>query len=59
MIKIFGRKKDKKEEIEEAPETNEGLFQRLRQSLSKTSTTLSGRLDRLFLGKKEITEDLL
>ena len=59
MIKIFRRKKNKKKEIEEAPETNEGLFQRLRQSLSKTRTTLSGRLDRLFLGKKEITEDLL
>lgn len=36
-----------------------GLFQRLRQGLSKTRQTLTGRLDRLFLGKKEITADLL
>lgn len=36
-----------------------GLFRRLQQRLSKTRSTLAGRLDRLFLGKKEITDDLL
>ena len=36
-----------------------GLFKRLKKGLSKTRSTLSGRLDRLFLGKKEITEELL
>ncbi|UCF86096.1 MAG: signal recognition particle-docking protein FtsY [Desulfobacteraceae bacterium] len=36
-----------------------GLLQRLRQGLSKTRFTLTGRLDRVFLGKKEITADLL
>jgi fused signal recognition particle receptor len=38
---------------------DDGLFQRLRQGLSKTRSTVAGRLDRLFLGKKEITENLL
>ncbi len=36
-----------------------GLFQRLRQGLSKTRSAVTGRLDRLFLGKTEITENLL
>jgi fused signal recognition particle receptor len=36
-----------------------GFFGRLRQGLSKTRDSFTGRLDRLFLGKKEITEDLL
>jgi fused signal recognition particle receptor len=35
------------------------LFQRLQQGLSNTRSTLAGRLDRLFLGRKEITDDLL
>ena len=42
-----------------SPSEHRGLFQRLRQGLSKTRQTLTGRLDRLFLGKKEITADLL
>ena len=36
-----------------------GRFRKLRQGLSKTRSSLTGRLDRLFLGKKEITEELL
>lgn len=36
-----------------------GLFRRLRQGLSKTRESFAGKLDRLFLGKKEITQDLL
>ena len=36
-----------------------GFLQRLRKGLSKTRATFTGRLDRLFLGKKEITDDLL
>jgi fused signal recognition particle receptor len=36
-----------------------GLFGRLRKGLSKTRDSFTGRLDRLFLGKKEITEELL
>ncbi|MCP4668273.1 MAG: signal recognition particle-docking protein FtsY, partial [Deltaproteobacteria bacterium] len=45
---------------DEKPASQEkGLLKRLQQGLSKTRSTLTGRLDRLFLGKKEITEDLL
>lgn len=40
-------------------DTGLGFFGRLRQGLSKTRDSFTGRLDRLFLGKKEITEDLL
>jgi len=43
----------------QASEEEKSLFQRLRQGLSKTRTALTGRLDRLFLGKKQITPDLL
>ena len=42
-----------------APNQEKGLFRRLRQGLSKTRSSLTGRLDRLFLGKKEITAELL
>ncbi|MBW1797325.1 MAG: signal recognition particle-docking protein FtsY [Deltaproteobacteria bacterium] len=42
-----------------SPDREKGVFKRLRQGLSKTRTSFTGRLDRLFLGKKEITEDLL
>ncbi len=51
-------KKKKKEASADTPPEN-GLFQRLRQGLSKTRSSFTGRLDKLFLGKKEITEDLL
>ena len=37
----------------------DGLFNRLRAGLSRTRSGFSGRMDRLFLGRKEITEDLL
>ena len=42
-----------------SPDREKGIFKRLRQGLSKTRTSFTGRLDRLFLGKKEITDDLL
>ena len=69
MIKLF-RKKNKDEENEakqdpipekesESLPEERGVFQRLRLGLSKTRSTLSGRLDRLILGKKEITDELL
>lgn len=47
---------------EHSPKTsgdNKGLFQRLREGLSKTRSGLTGRLDRLIFGKKEIDEGLL
>jgi fused signal recognition particle receptor len=51
-------KMDKQEDGKD-PSKEKGFFERLRQGLSKTRSTLTGRLDRLFLGKKEITDDLL
>ena len=51
---MFFKKKDEQEQGE-----NKKLFQRLRERLSKTRTGFTGRLDRLFFGKKEINEDLL
>ena len=47
-------KKDKNDADQE-----KSLFQRLQQGLSNTRSTLAGRLDRLFLGKKEIDEEFL
>lgn len=53
MIKLFS-KKNKQE-----GDKGRGFFERLRQGLSKTRSGLSGRLDQIFFGKKEITDDLL
>lgn len=55
---FFHRKKEKEAERGEVDQ-GPGFFGRLRQGLSKTRDSFTGRLDRLFLGKKEITEDLL
>jgi fused signal recognition particle receptor len=57
-LAFFHRKKEKEEESGEADQ-GPGFFGRLRQGLSKTRDSFTGKLDRLFLGKKEITEDLL
>jgi fused signal recognition particle receptor len=57
-LAFFHRKKEKEEESGEADQ-GPGFFGRLRQGLSKTRDSFTGRLDRLFLGKREITEDLL
>jgi len=51
MVKLFG-KTDRKD-------NDNGLFARLRQGLSKTKTGLTGRLDQLILGRKEISDDFL
>ena len=52
-MRLFRRKKRKKEK-------KEGRFyERLRQGLSKTRSGLTGRMDQLILGKKEIDSDLL
>lgn len=45
-------------EATEEPEAKSGLFGRLRKGLSKTSQSLSGGLGTLFLGKREIDDDL-
>ena len=57
MAIIFGKKNKTKDDKPSVQEN--GFFQRLRTGLSKTRNSLTGRLDRLFLGKKEITDDLL
>jgi fused signal recognition particle receptor len=55
---MFFKKENNKKEGP-SPDEKKGLFQRLRQGLSKTRSSFTGRLDRLFLGKKEITDELL
>ena len=46
-------------QAEQPEEPRPGLFERLRQGLSKTRDSLVGRIDRLVLGKKEIDADTL
>ena len=41
------------------PEKKDGLFTRLRLGLSKTRNRITGRLDHMILGKKEINENFL
>jgi len=55
MVGWFKKKEDN--EKQEGPE--KGFFGRLRWGLTKTRTSFTGRLDRLVLGKKEITPELL
>ncbi|MRR34833.1 signal recognition particle-docking protein FtsY, partial [bacterium] len=45
--------------IEQPEESKPGLFERLRQGLSKTRDSFVGKIDRLVLGKKEIDADTL
>jgi fused signal recognition particle receptor len=54
MWKLFKKKEPKEEQAE-----NNGLFKRLKEGLTKTRSGFTGRLDQLFFGKKEISEDLL
>jgi len=46
-------------QAEQPEERKPGLFDRLRQGLSKTRDSLVGKIDRLVLGKKEIDADTL
>jgi fused signal recognition particle receptor len=52
----FFKKKNKEQEPDKE---SKGLFSRLREGLSKTRSGLTGRLDRLVYGRKEITGELL
>ena len=56
---MFGFKSKKKGKKEDAQEEKVSLFTRLKQGLSETRNGFTGRLDRIFLGKREIDEDLL
>lgn len=53
----FGKKKNR--EQEEKNEKASSLFERLKQSLSKTRSGLAGKLDQLVFGKKQIDDALL
>lgn len=55
----FGKKKDTDvPEQSSVKETKEGFFGRLKNQLTKTRTGLTGGLGHLFLGKKQIDDDL-
>ncbi|NLA75180.1 MAG: signal recognition particle-docking protein FtsY [Deltaproteobacteria bacterium] len=56
---MFGFKNKRIEKEEEPQEEKTGFFSRLKQGLKKTRDGFAGRLDRLFLGKKEIDAELL
>ncbi|NLD35635.1 MAG: signal recognition particle-docking protein FtsY [Desulfatiglans sp.] len=56
---MFGFGKKKVETVIEPVEEKTGFFSRLKQGLKKTRDGFTGRLDRLFLGKKEIDAELL
>ncbi|RLB84113.1 MAG: signal recognition particle-docking protein FtsY [Deltaproteobacteria bacterium] len=66
-MKIFGSKNKSEAESatlgsqgqEPEQEKGKGFFKRLKERLAKTRSSITGRLDRLILGKKEITGDLL
>jgi fused signal recognition particle receptor len=64
MLKFFGKKgqgngpSSEPRAQEETPD-EKGFFKRLQVGLSKTRSSLTGNLDRLVLGKKEITGELL
>ena len=47
------------EDIEEEPAQKQGLFQRLKSGLSKTSNTLTEGMSSLVLGKKKIDDEVL
>ena len=59
MANLSRNKPEENEGTDKSPEQEKGLFQMLRQGLSKTRSTLTGRLDRMIFGEKEITDDLL
>ena len=59
-MKFFGSKnKNSEPSSEESAEKKKGFLKRLKERLSKTRSSIVGRLDRLVLGKKEITGELL
>lgn len=56
---MFGFRNKSIEKGEEPAEQKTGFFSRLKQGLKKTREGFTGRLDRLFLGKKVIDAELL
>lgn len=58
FFSIF-KKNEPKENIQTEEEQSQGFFQRLKEGLAKTSGKLVGGMENIFLGKKEIDEELL
>ena len=59
-MKFFGSKnKDADTTLASHEKQEKGFFTRLKERLSKTRNSIAGRLDRIVLGKKEITGELL
>jgi len=59
-MKFFGSKKnDTSAPADDRGKGDKGFFGRLKDRLSKTRNSITGRLDRLILGKREITGELL
>ncbi len=62
MLDWFKKKKKKEDEttgVEEAAEDRQSVFQKLKDGLSKTRSTLVSRIDALLLGEKVIDQELL
>jgi fused signal recognition particle receptor len=59
IFKKSEKTEPEKQEQQESPESSEGFFQKLKQGLSKTSGKLVGGMENIFLGRKEIDEELL
>lgn len=61
FFSIFKKKDTSEETQKETEQTAEsaGFFQRLKEGLSKTSGKLVGGMENIFLGRKEIDEELL
>ncbi len=56
---IFKKNNDKDIQKEEEISESTGFFQRLKEGLAKTSGKLVGGMENIFLGRKEIDEELL
>jgi len=59
IFKKSEKTEPEKQEQQESTESSAGFFQKLKQGLSKTSGKLVGGMENIFLGRKEIDEELL
>jgi len=60
MLKFFRKNiNEDHQDQTKNPEADQGLFLRIRHGLSKTRDSIMGRMDSLFLGKREITPEVL
>lgn len=60
MLQFFRKKISEDHQNQtKKPESDKGLFSRIYSGLSKTRDSIAGRMDSLFLGKREITPVLL